>query len=391
MKYCPHCGHQVAATAKFCPACGHALPVTAANQGAPASAAQATHQQATSQQTATAAGPKVRRRNGSLYDNATAKLNHYTGEDGAVKVNLKDLFSEVPKHHSKGEAEAIFIAGTDTTTPTLDQISDAWAKPWLFSRILLGFLIAFFALLLMWVNLGNPNAIPGLILVGAFAVPFSGLVFFFEANAFQDISLFEVVKIFFIGGIFSMFATLFLYEFISLSQISQVTGMLTLGDSLSIGVVEELGKLLITSYFISRLNVKHILDGLLIGAAVGAGFAAFETAGYIYNSGNQLVEVAILRGWTAIGGHLVWAAIAGGAIMLVKRAKPFRVGQLIDTRFLVFFVLAIILHAAWDWDIGIIDPYVKLLLLIVAAWVIVFVLMNAGLKEISHLQEAQHD
>jgi len=178
----------------------------------------------------------------------------------------------------------------------------------------------------MLVGFGNPNAIPGLILVGAFAVPFSWLVFFFEANAFKDISLFEVVKIFFIGGIFSLIVTLFLYQLVSFSQTSQMTGMLTLSDSLAIGVVEELGKLLINSYFISRLNAQHILDGLLIGAVVGAGFAAFETAGYIYGAGNQLVEVAVLRGWSAIGGHLVWAAIAGGAIMVVKRTQPFRVG-----------------------------------------------------------------
>lgn len=378
MQQCPYCGHEVAPTADRCPACGHQLTreETATDKG-------------TKKSTATQA--KARRR-GSLYDDATARLNRYTGESGAVKVNLKDLFSEVPKRHTKAEAETIFIAGTETTTPRLDQISDQWAKPWLFSRILLGFLLAFIALLFMLIELGNPNAIPGLILVGAFAVPFSGLVFFFEANAFQDVSLFDVVRIFFIGGIFSLIATLFLYQFISFSQTSQMTGMLTLGDSLSIGVVEELGKLLITAYFIDQLRVQHILDGLLIGAAVGAGFAAFETAGYIYRSGNQLVEVAILRGWSAVGGHLVWAAIAGGALMVVKRAKPFRISQLLDTRFLVFFVLAILLHAAWDWDIGIIGPYLKLLLLIISAWIIVFVLMNAGLKEIAHLQQqVPHD
>ncbi|WP_024748047.1 PrsW family glutamic-type intramembrane protease [Levilactobacillus namurensis] len=395
MKYCPNCGHPVAPTAKFCPACGHALPAAQQATSSIGTSANATgeptgtasNQSASAQsQPGTQVPPRQHRE--SLYDNATSRLSHYTGEDGAVKVNLAAMFSQVLRHHSKSEAESIFIAGTETTTPTLDQISGDWAKPWLFSRILLGFLIAFVALLYMLVGLRNPNAIPGLILVGAFAVPFSGLVFFFEANAFKDVSLFEVVKIFFIGGIFSLIVTLFLYEFVSFSQTSQLTGMLTLGDSLSIGIVEELGKLLITSYFISRLNVQHILDGLLIGAAVGAGFAAFETAGYIYRAGGQLVDVAIIRGWSAVGGHLVWAAIAGGAIMVVKRTKPFQVSQLLDTRFLVFFLLAILFHAAWDWDIGLIGPYFKLLVLIVLAWIVVFVLMNAGLKEIGHLQQA---
>lgn len=375
MKYCPHCGSPVRETAKFCPSCGQALSATGTGQA----------------QTQSEAMPDGNNQFKGIYDSATAKLNHYTGEEGAVKVNIADLFSEVFKHHTKDEANSIFIAGTKTTTPALADVSDEWAKPWLFSRILLGFLLAFVVLLYMVDGFDNSNAIPGLILVGAFAVPFSGLVFFFEANAFKDISLFEVVKVFFIGGIFSMVVTLFLYQFVTFSSTSQIFGVLTLKDSLSIGLVEELGKVLIVSYFISQLDVRHVLDGILIGAAVGAGFAAFETAGYIYGAGNQLVAVAILRGWSTIGGHLVWAAISGSAIMIVKRDQPFKFNQLLDTRFLVFFVLAVLMHAAWDWDITILgSDYLKLILLIVLAWIVVFVLMSAGLKEIAHLkQQAQ--
>lgn len=373
MKYCPHCGNPVRETAKFCPSCGQALNNTGQAVTTPGSNSE---------------NNQIK----GFYDSATAKLSHYTGEEGAVKVNIGDLFSEVFKHHTKDEANSIFIAGTKTTTPALADVSDEWAKPWLFSRILLGFLLAFAALLYMADSFDNSNAIPGLIMVGAFAVPFSGLVFFFEANAFKDISLFEIVKAFFIGGIFSLVVTLFLYQFVSFSAANQIFGVLTLKDSLAIGLVEELGKVLIVSYFISQLDVHHILDGILIGAAVGAGFAAFETAGYIYNAGtNDLVAVAILRGWSAIGGHLVWAAIAGGAIMIVKRDQPFKFSQLLDTRFLVFFILAVLMHATWDWDVTVLgSDYLKLILLIVLAWIVVFVLMNAGLKEISHLkQQAQ--
>lgn len=378
MKYCSHCGKPVKETAKFCPSCGNPLPVTTpAATSAPAP-------------TNPVAGQTANQPVKGLYDSATAKLNQYTGEEGAVKVNLSALFSEVFKHHTKDEANSIFIAGTKTTTPALADVSDEWAKPWLFSRVLLGFLIAFAALLYMADAFHNSNAIAGLILVGAFAVPFSGLVFFFEADAFKDISLFEIVKVFFIGGIFSLIVTLFFYQFVSFSDNSQIYGVLTLKDSLSIGIVEELGKVLIVTYFISQLNAKHILDGLLIGAAVGAGFAAFETAGYIYNAGDQLVAVAILRGWSAIGGHLVWAAITGGALMIVKRAQPFKFSQLLDGRFLVFFALAVAMHAAWDWDIVLLgSPYLKLILLIVVAWIVIFVLMNAGLKEIGHLKQGE--
>ncbi|MFC6274150.1 zinc-ribbon domain-containing protein [Levilactobacillus tangyuanensis] len=175
MKYCPNCGAEAADDAQFCRNCGQPLP----------QATETPNPQPQPQAAPKPPRPKLKPvgKRPDLYDSATAALNKYTGEEGAVKVNLIDLFSEVPKHHTKDEAEAIFISGTKTTTPELSDISDDWAKPWLFSRILLGFLLAFAALWVMAAEFQNANAIPGLILVGAFAVPFSGLVFFFEADA----------------------------------------------------------------------------------------------------------------------------------------------------------------------------------------------------------------
>ncbi|WNW15421.1 zinc ribbon domain-containing protein [Lactiplantibacillus plantarum] len=111
MKYCPHCGNLVREKANFCPSCGNALVETSHAQSVSDSNNQFKE----------------------IYNNATAKLNHYTGEEGAVKVNIVDLFSEVFKHHTKDEAKSIFIAGTETTTPALADVSDEWAKPWLFS------------------------------------------------------------------------------------------------------------------------------------------------------------------------------------------------------------------------------------------------------------------
>lgn len=56
------------------------------------------------------------------------------------------MFSEVFKPHIKQEIDEVFIAGTEYTTPQLDEVSKEWAKPFLFSRIFLG-LATVFALL----------------------------------------------------------------------------------------------------------------------------------------------------------------------------------------------------------------------------------------------------
>ena len=57
-----------------------------------------------------------------------------------------------------------------------------------------------------------------------------------------------------------------------------------------VGVIEELGKLAIVYFLITKLpSCNYILSTLLAGACVGAGFAAFESAGYgfvsLLNSG----------------------------------------------------------------------------------------------------------
>ncbi len=48
-------------------------------------------------------------------------------------------------------------------------------------------------------DMDNSNAIPGVIMIGAFTVPFSALVFFFEMNTYRNISFYEVLKVFFLG------------------------------------------------------------------------------------------------------------------------------------------------------------------------------------------------
>ena len=147
----------------------------------------------------------------SLFDNATKSIGRLAGNDESLNLNLKDMFSEVFKPHTKNEADEIFIAGTAKTTPAICDISEEWGKPWLFSRVFIAFTVTFIGLWVMAAIFNNTNAIPGLIFIGALTVPLSGLFFFYESNAFKNISIFEVIIMFFIGGVFSLLSTMVLY------------------------------------------------------------------------------------------------------------------------------------------------------------------------------------
>ena len=94
-------------------------------------------------------------------------------------------------------------------------------------------------------------------------------------------------------------------------------------------------------------------DGMVLGAVVGAGFAAFESAGYalqtlLDNLQEQTViailEIEAFRAVLAPFGHITWTALIGGALFASTREGRFRV-----SRGLVLTILGVVaLHALWD-------------------------------------------
>lgn len=318
----------------------------------------------------------------SFISSAAERINEMTGEAGSFSLNLSTLFSNVFKKHTKEESERIFIAGTAYTTPDIADLTSDWPKPWLFSRIFLSFVLIYALLFLCLNGFSNIYALPGLILIGSFAVPFSLVIFFFETNVPRNISIFSVVEMFFVGGVSAMFLTLVLYSIVHVNN-------LTVFSAVIIGLIEETGKLFIAAWFIREMNARYLLNGLLIGAVVGAGFAAFESAGYalsavLTNHTDLLYSLIDTRAWTSIGSHAIWTAIAAAGLLVVKKERPFRLELLRQRQFLQFFAVAVLLHALWDMPLFD-GSDMKLLFLIACGWFFVFVLMNSGLRQINRI------
>ena len=172
-----------------------------------------------------------------------------------------------------------------------------------------------------------------------------------------------------------------------------------------IGVVEEVGKLAIVAIIIwNSKTVKYAINGLLIGAAIGAGFAAFESSGYAFRifinnllgSGNvafaygEMTENIFLRAFLAPGGHIVWAAIAGYAVMLIKGDKQLDMSFLNKKAFWKIFWIPIVLHGVWDMPISLggdslIVAIIPQILLSLIAWVVVLILISNSLAQIGNI------
>jgi protease PrsW len=160
------------------------------------------------------------------------------------------------------------------------------------------------------------------------------------------------------------------------------------------GIIEEPAKVLIVVALFGRVaRYKWVLNGLLLGAAIGTGFAAFESAGYAYrfNSIDGMVDNLMLRGLLAPFMHIVWTANATAALWIVKGDRKFELSMLGDMRFLRVMLSSVILHMIWNANFSTIPlPIVldlKFPVLGIIAWIITFRLVQTGLKQ---LNEARH-
>lgn len=377
--FCTKCGAPIEINSKFCSSCGEKLEQDI-NYGTNENNSQDTYSRTSARKEEYVKGLSNQVR--GTFSQATQKINSMVGEEGNIDLNLRDVFSAVLKRHSKEEGEILLTSGTKLTTPSERDISTSWPKPWLFSRVFVVLAITYICLYICTYSFQSTNTIPGLIMIGSFTVPFSLLIFFWETNAPRNISIYEISKMFFIGGTSSLVITLFLYSFFSVYELNVTAAVV-------IGIVEELGKLVIIAYFIYKINPKYILNGLLIGAAIGAGFASFESAGYAYNLGISYGSEAILttifsRAWESIGTHTVWAAISGAALVYAKGSQPLKREHFFSTKFIKIFSVPVILHALWDMPFQIMDN-IGFIVLIIIVWLFIFTFINAGLKQIKRI------
>lgn len=389
MNYCMYCGAKLSPGDSYCSVCGAKIDDAPTPPPSPISSSIPPTPPAPTDvaQTPPPPPPFACRNIYSAPESHKSFVESFSEYFGKSTVNfrLKDLFADVFKRHSLSDAEDIFICGTRYTTPPLYAVRFSWPRPWLYSRVLLIMTIAFVMLMLCLVMFDSSNAIPGVIVVGSFAMPLTTMMLFLELNAYRDVSVYKIIVTFLVGGCASLLATMILYMFF-------VPGMDFIG-AIIIGVVEEIGKLIIVYYSISRLRTCHILTGLLIGSAVGAGFAAFESAGYAFNylladEGGlyTMFDVIVLRGILAPGGHVAWAAITGAAIVMAKGNRRLTTDILTSGKFLKLFAIPVVLHSIWDMPISIGEGILLIpTLLTVAVWAVLIGLINIGLTEVRNI------
>ncbi len=221
-------------------------------------------------------------------------------------------------------------------------------------RVLLS-AFAFYVLGLIILSLtGNPNLFPTVVLLGSFMVPATFVAFLYDHRHLSRLTVTVTALSFIYGGVLGVFAASVL-EPLFIRRLDFLTAF-------QVGLIEELVKILGVLVIARRVRHDSELDGLVLGAAAGMGFAALESMGYAFSaflgSGGSLsltVGVTLLRGLLSPLGHGTWTAILAGVLFRESRGSHFRLNRTVVGAYLV----VVVLHGLWDGLPGLLALFVS--------------------------------
>ena len=215
-------------------------------------------------------------------------------------------------------------------------------RAWLL--VLAGGVALFVAVQRALVTTGDPNFIPSVIFLGAAVVPATFVAFVFGRRLPYDVPVGVVGLAALVGGVVGTVVAGVL-EYNTLRRL----GFLPL---VAVGAIEEASKLIVPAAILLFTRYRRPADGLLVGVASGAGFAALETMGYafvdvVHSHGNitAVENLLLVRGILSPAGHMAWTGILAAALWecAAQRWTRRSIRHLVAA-----YLIVVLLHSLWD-------------------------------------------
>ena len=189
----------------------------------------------------------------------------------------------------------------------------------------------------------NIKLFPSVIMVGSFLVPITYVVYIYERRLLTQLALPAIALSFFYGGMLGAYAASLLEPLF--------IRRLTFGSAFEVGLIEEAAKII--GVLVIALHRRHTseMNGLILGAAAGMGFASVESTGYAFQafmnshgSLSQTVGITFFRALVAPFGHGTWTAILAAVLFRESAPRRFR----LDLPVVGAYLLVAGLHGLWD-------------------------------------------
>jgi RsiW-degrading membrane proteinase PrsW (M82 family) len=193
---------------------------------------------------------------------------------------------------------------------------------------------------------GNLNLLPSLLLFGTLLVPAPFVIWLDGRRPDYQLPISVLLICGLLGGALGTVAASILES----GSARRFGGTL---PTLLIGLIEESAKLMVPIIVLVISRDRAIpADGLLVGVAVGAGFAVLETLGYgfvtLLATHGDLVateSLLLIRGVLSPAAHIAWTGLAAAALWHARARgwRPSAVAAAVGT-----FALVVVMHAIWD-------------------------------------------
>ena len=312
---CSQCGATVVAAARFCPICGQALATTRPTPVA-------------IDPTRVPAGSVP-----SIHDAPT------------VVIDRRTIMPTAEPSLSAAEVAAL-VANMGKS-----MVVSQWQRWWW--KILLIGVALYLALNTVTISTQNAILLPQLLMIGTFLIPIVYIAYLYEDGTLYDVPLSKIALIFFFGGVVGSMTATILESRLITSNGAGIFGQLTFLNASIVSLSEELAKLMVCVPFLLQARQRYptVMHGIVLGAAAGMGFAAFESMGYAFSTliGDgglpAMHDIIRLRALLAPLGHGTWTAIIAAAMWREYAQGYFPLNRNV----LIAFVCSVVLHLLWDY------------------------------------------
>ena len=308
-----------------------------------------------------------------ITDKVDRRIRQTFQVDKLEGFSLSRFMRQLFRHHSWDDVTEYLTYGTPLNTPSITEVDTSWPAPWLFVRLMLLTVLSYILINHLTPVIGVRYVFFPVLVVGVIGFPLVSLLFFWEVNILKNISVLTLAGIMVVGGFVSVIVTFLM---------SSVTGPYA---PYWAGPVEESTKLLTMVIFSFRKKYRFKLNGLLIGAAVGTGFAFIETGGYVLRFVRDMHSVMITRSLLSPFMHIPWSAMVGFALWRAIPVSGFSFSGFFNKKFMSLFLLAIGMHMFWNSPLNIADTIVALLLALIEYTIIIYLIQD-GLNEVRRIK-----
>lgn len=248
-----------------------------------------------------------------------------------LKISFRDIMSPAFQRHGKGEAFRTLTRQPENPQAAVRQ----WQLPWMYLR-LFGILLFMAAVCIACIML-DISALPAPYIYAFFwcaaLVPLTLAMFLWELDPFANVSIFEMMGLALLSGVVCVLLGTPVDNSIISGYFDPVWGY-----------VKDSVLMLGLTIFVLACTHKRMygLDGLALGAAIGAGYALFSqlmTSIAVTRNYLEVMQAATTAVPMFFGNHALWFAPVAGALGLRMRGEKINIRHFLDVRLILLILL----------------------------------------------------